>query len=286
MDNQENIQTMKKAIIYLAIFLGTCWVASQLLQFVSDMLGDLGFAATLRDDAVWSFATSAACLFVAFKCLSPNISPKPFLENKHKFAIAGYFLLLFALIHMIHLCLLLAVTWGEEIGSGKKFWNVETTHPVLWVVTACLIGPFVEEIFFREKIEGQLLQSMNRPWVAVLLSALIFTVGHIPTYSVHVIFMFPVSLVICWAYYRTGTIWVGFVIHCLKNIIAFSYVLVPEVKETVSTLFIPQDQPANGDNYLWMAEVVLICLVIFAVWRINVLTKESKITYEIEPATE
>ena len=135
---------MKKAIIYLAIFLGTCWVASQLLQFVSDMLGDLGFAATLRDDAVWSFATSAACLFVAFKCLSPNISPKPFLENKHKFAIAGYFLLLFVLIHMIHLCLLLAVTWGEEIGSGKEFWNVETTYPVLYVVTVCLIGPFVE----------------------------------------------------------------------------------------------------------------------------------------------
>ena len=277
---------MKKAIIYLAIFLGTCWVASQLLQFVSDMLGDLGFSATLRDDAVWSFATSAACLFVAFKCLSPNISPKPFLENKHKFAIAGYFLLLFALIHMIFLCLLLAILWGVEIGSGKVFWNVETTHPVLYVVTICLIGPFVEEIFFREKIEGQLLQTMNRPWVAVLLSALIFTVGHIPTYSVHVIFMFPVSLVICWAYYRTGTIWVGFVIHCLKNIIAFSYVLVPEVKETVSTLFIPQDQPANGDTYLWMAEVVLICLVIFAVWRINLLTKESKITYEIEPATE
>ena len=277
---------MKKAIIYLAIFLGTCWVTSQLLQFVSDMLGDLGFAATLRDDAVWSFATSAACLFVAFKCLSPNISPKPFLENKHKFAIAGYFLLLFALIHMIFLCLLLAIFWGVEIGSGKVFWNVETTHPVLYVVTICLIGPFVEEIFFREKIEGQLLQTMNRPWVAVLLSALIFTVGHIPTYSVHVIFMFPVSLVICWAYYRTGTIWVGFVIHCLKNIIAFSYVLVPEMKETVSTLFIPQDQPANGDTYLWMAEVVLICLVIFAVWRINVLTKESKITYEIEPATE
>ena len=253
---------MKKAIIYLAIFLGTCWVASQLLQFVSDMLGDLGFAATLRDDAVWSFATSAACLFVAFKCLSPNISPKPFLENKHKFAIAGYFLLLFVLIHMIHLCLLLAVTWGEEIGSGKEFWNVETTYPVLYVVTVCLIGPFVD------------------------LSALIFTVVHIPTYSVHVIFMFPLSLVFCWAYYRTGTIWVGFVIHCLKNIIGFSYVLVPEVKETVSTLFIPQDQPANEDTYLWMAEVVLICLVIFAVWRINVLTKESKITYETEPAAE
>ena len=277
---------MKQAIIYLAIFLGTCWVASQLLQFVSDMLGDLGFSATLKDDAVRFFAPYAACLFVAFKCLSPNISPKPFLENKHRFAIAGYFLLLFALIHMIFLCLLLAILWGEEIGSGKEFWNVETTHPVLYVVTVCLIGPFVEEIFFREKIEGQLLQTMNRPWVAVLLSALIFTVGHIPTYSVHVIFMFPVSLVICWAYYRTGTIWVGFVIHCLKNIIAFSYVLVPEVKETVSTLFIPQDQPANGDTYPWMAEVVLICLVIFAVWRINLLTKESKITYEIEPATE
>ena len=211
---------MKKAIIYLAIFLGTCWVTSQLLQFVSDMLGDLGFSATLKDDAVWFFAPYAACLFVAFKCLSPNISPKPFLENKHKFAIAGYFLLLFALIHMIFLCLLLAILWGEEIGSGKEFWNVETTYPVLYVVTVCLIGPFVEEIFFREKIEGQLLQTMNRPWVALLLSALIFTVVHISTYSAHVIFMFPVSLVICWAYYRTGTIWVGFVIHCLQNFLS------------------------------------------------------------------
>ena len=277
---------MKKAIIYLAIFLGTCWVTSQLLQFVSDMLGDLGFAATLRDDAVWSFATSAACLFVAFKCLSPNISPKPFLENKHKFAIAGYFLLLFALMHIISLCLFLAILWGEEIGSGKVFWNIETTLPVLWVVTVCLIGPFVEEIFFREKIEGQLLQSMNRPWVAVLLSALIFTVGHIQTYSVHVIIMFPLSLVICWAYYRTGTIWVGFVIHCLQNMIGSSFYLVPEVKETASILFNPQYQPANGDTYLWMAEVVLICLAVFAVWRINVLTKESKITCETEPAIE
>ena len=269
---------MKKAIIYLAIFLGTCWVTSQLLQFVSDMLGDLGFSATLKDDAVWFFAPYAACLFVAFKCLSPNISPKPFLENKHKFAIAGYFLLLFALIHMIFLCLLLAILWGEEIGSGKEFWNVETTHPVLYVVTVCLIGPFVEEIFFREKIEGQLLQTMNRPWVALLLSALIFTVVHISTYSAHVIFMFPVSLVICWAYYRTGTIWVGFVIHCLQNMIGLSFYLVPEVKQTASILFNPQNQPANGDTYLWMAEVVLICLAIFAVWRIKVLTKESKIT--------
>lgn len=277
---------MKKAIIYLAILLGTCWVASQLLQFVSDMLGDLGFSATLKDDAVWSFATCAACLFVAFKCLSPNISPKPFLENKHKFAIAGYFLLFFVLIHIIHLCLFLAILWGEEIGSGKVFWNVETTHPILWVVTVCLIGPFVEEIFFREKIEGQLLQTMNRPWVAVLLSALIFTVGHIQTYSVHVIFIFPVSLVICWAYYRTGTIWVGFVIHCLQNMIGSSYYLVPEVKETASFLFNPQNQPANGDTYLWMAEVVLICLAVFVVWRINRLTKESKITCETEPAIE
>ena len=241
---------MKKAIIYLAIFLGTCWVTSQLLQFVSDMLGDLGFSATLKDDAVWFFAPYAACLFVAFKCLSPNISPKPFLENKHKFAIAGYFLLLFALIHMIFLCLLLAILLGEEIGSGKEFWNVETTYPVLYVVTVCLIGPFVE------------------------------------TYSAHVIFMFPVSLVVCWAYYRTGTIWVGFVIHCLQNMIGLSFYLVPEVKQTASILFNPQNQPANGDTYLWMAEVVLICLAIFAVWRINLLTKESKITYEIEPATE
>ena len=98
--------------------------------------------------------------------------------------------------------------------------------------------------------------------------------------------MFPVSLVVCWAYYRTGTIWVGFVIHCLQNMIGLSFYLVPEVKQTASILFNPQNQPANGDTYLWMAEVVLICLAIFAVWRINLLTKESKITYEIEPATE
>ena len=68
--------------------------------------------------------------------------------------------------------------------------------------------------------------------------------------------------------------------------IGLSFYLVPEVKQTASILFNPQNQPANGDTYLWMAEVVLICLAIFAVWRINLLTKESKITYEIEPATE
>ena len=67
---------------------------------------------------------------------------------------------------MIHLCLLLAVTWGEEIGSGKEFWNVETTYPVLYVVTVCLIGPFVEY---------QPIQSMSYSCFPLALSS----AGHI-----------------------------------------------------------------------------------------------------------
>ena len=65
---------MKKAIIYLAIFLGTCWVASQLLQFVSDMLGDLGFSATLKDDAVWFFVGVGLGMKISL-CLPVCIDP-------------------------------------------------------------------------------------------------------------------------------------------------------------------------------------------------------------------
>ena len=85
---------------------------------------------------------------------------------------------------------------------------------LMFLVTTILVTPFAEEIFFR----GFLFKWMSghRPiWLAALVSSTLFGVMHIlPPQAISAALL---ALVLCWLYWRTGSIWPAIAAHVVNN---------------------------------------------------------------------
>lgn len=65
-------------------------------------------------------------------------------------------------------------------GQGLNQSNIQSTfqeQPLLLAVFACVIGPFVEELFFRQLLLHHLQKSLSS-WLSILLVGLIFALTH------------------------------------------------------------------------------------------------------------
>lgn len=89
---------------------------------------------------------------------------------------------------------------------------------VFGILSIAIMAPLVEELLFRGAIEGHLLQQGKKPWVAILISSLIFGIIHINPAQVP--FAFAVGAVFGWLYYRTGSVVPGIIGHFINNSIA------------------------------------------------------------------
>tara|TARA_R110002073_G_scaffold75329_2_gene183801 strand:- start:1657 stop:2418 length:762 start_codon:yes stop_codon:yes gene_type:complete len=85
-----------------------------------------------------------------------------------------------------------------------------------FLVMTIIITPFVEEVFFR----GFMFKWMSghRPvWLAALVSSILFGIAHIlPPQAISAALM---ALVLCWLYWRTGSIWPAIAAHITNNAI-------------------------------------------------------------------
>ncbi|ABI66395.1 MULTISPECIES: CPBP family intramembrane glutamic endopeptidase [Maricaulis] len=92
-----------------------------------------------------------------------------------------------------------------------------------FLVMTILVTPFAEEVFFR----GFLFRWMsgNRPvWLAALVSSVMFGVAHIlPPQAISAVLM---ALILCWLYWRTGSIWPAVVAHITNNALGISLGLI------------------------------------------------------------
>lgn len=83
-----------------------------------------------------------------------------------------------------------------------------------FLVMTIIITPFVEEVFFR----GFMFKWMagHRPvWLAALVSSILFGIAHIlPPQAISAALM---ALVLCWLYWRTGSIWPAIAAHITNN---------------------------------------------------------------------
>ncbi len=84
--------------------------------------------------------------------------------------------------------------------------------PVFLYVT--LMPSFVEEFFFRGYMQRRLLQRL-RPWVAILISSVLFSAYHINPCDVLAIF--PAGVWLGYVAWRFGSIWPCVLAHALYN---------------------------------------------------------------------
>jgi len=109
-----------------------------------------------------------------------------------------------------------------------KLWNFHATekevHPFLswkvlgFLVVACGITPFCEEVFFRGFVLHALVKK-RAIRLSVVINSLVFTALHFS--HEYYIATFVFSLVLCWSYLWTGSIWFCAVIHSSYNFFAF-----------------------------------------------------------------
>lgn len=126
-------------------------------------------------------------------------------------------------------CLLLDVLVQEYVPIPvdpdiEKFLGPLMGNP-LGLLTVCLIGPLPEEAIFRGAIERRLLEKHWNHWYAIVISAIFFAVAHF-NYAQGATAI-VIGCFMGWIYYRTRSIWPGFLIHAFNNtaacVAAYSY---------------------------------------------------------------
>jgi len=97
----------------------------------------------------------------------------------------------------------------------------ETSSPGLFVLTAVIIAPVVEEIFFRGFLFAGLKNRHTWP-MAMIISSGLFALLHLSPLAAPPIFL--LGLVFAYLYQRSCSIWPAVIIHSLVNSLAVIWV--------------------------------------------------------------
>jgi uncharacterized protein len=143
-----------------------------------------------------------------------EVGVKPFAMRDWKLILLYSIILLAGAVIIVVLTSFIGNTW-ENSKTEAMQQNVTLVTVLLACVSAAVISPIYEEIFYRGFLYRWLRTRVGLKG-AVLLSSLIFTIVHIPTYNVMPVNFFS-GIIFALAYERTGSIWPSVLIHGLTN---------------------------------------------------------------------
>jgi hypothetical protein len=89
---------------------------------------------------------------------------------------------------------------------------------LIGIVSAGIISPVYEEIFYRGFVYRWLRTRTGAGW-SIVISSLIFTAAHYPTFNAMPV-NFISGVVFAWTYERTGSVIPAMIIHGVFNTIA------------------------------------------------------------------
>lgn len=129
-------------------------------------------------------------------------------------------IIVFSIILMVGATIIMVLT--SFLGNSWENRKTETMQqnitffPILIAfISAAIISPIYEEIFYRGFLYRWLRTRIGFI-SAVLISSIIFTVVHIPTYNAMPVNFFS-GIIFALAYERTNSIWPAIIIHGLTN---------------------------------------------------------------------
>ena len=124
-----------------------------------------------------------------------------------------------------------------------------------------LLAPLAEELVFRGAILRSLLKWNSRPWVAIVISAALFSAAHLnPAQIPHT---FLIGLLLGWMYWRTDSIVPGVVFHWVNNTVAYVlYNFYPNPDLKLIDLF-------GSQQHVLMALGFSLCILIPSLLQLN-----------------
>jgi membrane protease YdiL (CAAX protease family) len=106
---------------------------------------------------------------------------------------------------------------GQPLASEHTQKIVDMTRNApLFIIAVSIIGPLLEEIVFRKIFFGSMKKKIGF-FFAALISSLIFAAFHFD-FS-HLLTYLAIGFFLCYAYHKTGRIWVTMFMHAAMNTI-------------------------------------------------------------------
>ncbi len=118
--------------------------------------------------------------------------------------------------------LMKSLSISEGIGNVTAVEKInEIVPPPIFLLIVGIIGPIVEELFYRQFLQDSLKKYMNS-WLAIVLQGFIFGLGHAKSLdSVEIINTIPQifsGIYLGYLYHRTGNLCYPMFIHCVGNL--------------------------------------------------------------------
>ncbi len=247
---------MKKAIIYTLIFIAIQWVATCVVQGLFLLLS--GTAVTLDAAtplvvalAVGNIVVLAVFLWRRWALLSPSwLLTRPWGVLVWT-AVASAGMAIPFIWLQEHLPALPNLVETEMRGVLSNYWGYAIIG---------LLAPLAEEIVFRGGVLRALLNRM-RPWTAVAVSALLFSLVH--GNPAQMPYAFVAGLLLGWMYWRTGSVVSGVVYHWVNNSLAYIVSRVYSYSDvTLSDVF-------GGEQNALLAAGFSLLILLPALWQLH-----------------
>ena len=117
------------------------------------------------------------------------------------------------------------------------------------ILSFCIFGPIAEEICFRGILLDGLLKMRCRPWIAILITALAFSLVH--GYAVKLVGTLLFGIIVGWLYWRTGSIIPCLIIHIVNNSIACIIHLISQPTNLIVILIVCLLSLSYGLWWFW-----------------------------------
>jgi len=198
------------------------------------------------------------------------------LDKNAKFSL---FLLAIAIIIFSQPLINLLTEWNNGLTLPKRFSNIEQWMKESEEQAAVLTNVFMmavipaigEELVFRGVLQKLLIKWFKMAWVAIILTAIIFSAFHMQFYGF--VPRVVLGLILGYCFYVTGKLWISITIHFINNAMAVTVYWLYN-KEVIN---IAPEEFSNFNNNLLLLSISIFLLAISVyIFVINANTKKSE----------
>ncbi len=145
---------------------------------------------------------------------------------------------------------------------------------VLSMIIIGLLPAIFEEVFFRGGLQNILTRWFKSPWVAIIITSIIFSAVHLSYYGFLV--RFALGVVLGLVFYYSGNIWLNILFHFLYNGLQVTALYIATMQGNKNTKDIEENFP------LW-AGVVALVLIIYAFIKFRQISLLQQQKYVMPP---
>ena len=153
-----------------------------------------------------------------------------------------------------------------QINSFSKY--------ILSLFIIALLPAIFEETFFRAGLQNLLTRWFKGPWIAIIISSIIFSLVHISYYGFLV--RFGLGMILGLVFYYSGSIWISILFHFLFNGLQVTALYMA----SSSNLFAKKDMDANFPLWIGLPALLLLYYLFglfrkFSLTQLAVLRKDE-----------